>query len=85
MTLLNPFSDEAPPQRPELRIVAQQVAFAPDQFAALVSWLMLHRDDLDVLVYPEAGDDLVDHRDHALWLGEKLALDFSTLGRARTA
>src|SRR5215207_8429945 len=40
------------------------------QFARLLPWLMLNRDPLDVFVHPETGDDLADHRDHAMWLGE---------------
>ncbi len=58
-----------------------QVAFAPDQFDRLVPWLMLNRAGLVVFVHPETGDDLADHSDHAVWLGEKLTLDLSVLGR----
>ena len=58
-----------------------QVAFARERFADLVPWLMLHREGLDVLVHPETGDDVADHRDHALWLGEKLTLDIAALER----
>ena len=36
---------------------------------------MLNRDGLTVFVHPGTGDDLADHRDHALWLGEKLELN----------
>lgn len=56
-----------------------QVAFAPDQFAHLVPWLMLNREGLDVLVHPNSGHALADHRDHALWLGNSLALNLSAL------
>jgi DOPA 4,5-dioxygenase len=56
-----------------------QVAFAPDQFAQVVPWLMLNRNGLDVLVHPNTGDDLGDHRDRALWLGEKLPLNLEFL------
>ncbi|UFP96466.1 DOPA 4,5-dioxygenase family protein [Gloeobacter morelensis] len=61
-----------------------QVAFLPDQFDEIVPWLMLHREGLDILVHPETGDDLADHRHHALWLGEKLALNFECFQRAET-
>lgn len=56
-----------------------QVAFAADQFAELVPWLMLHRGGLAVLVHPLTGDDRADHDAHALWLGHKLALDLDAL------
>ncbi|MZR29131.1 DOPA 4,5-dioxygenase family protein [Sneathiella litorea] len=52
-----------------------QVAFATREFEKIVPWLMLNRQGLDILVHPETGNDLEDHRDHALWLGEKLTLN----------
>lgn len=58
-----------------------QVAFAPGLFAAVVPWLMLNRRGHAILVHPETGDALADHRDHPLWLGTPLALDFSVFGR----
>ncbi len=32
-----------------------------------------------MLVHPETGDDVIDHTDHALWLGEKLELNIDAL------
>lgn len=58
-----------------------QVAFAVSQFDRIVPYLMLNRDGLDVLVHPETGDDLIDHRDYAVWLGEKIPLKFEVLRR----
>ena len=54
-----------------------QVAFEPVLFAEIVPWLMLNRRGHPVLVHPNTGNDLADHRDYPLWLGEKIALDFS--------
>ena len=56
-----------------------QVAFGADDFAALVPWLALNRNGLDVLVHPETGDDVTDHTDHAIWLGTRLRLDIDSL------
>jgi DOPA 4,5-dioxygenase len=56
-----------------------QVAFSTDTFAEFVPWLMIHHGDLAVLIHPTTGDDLPDHTDYALWLGEKLDLDLSVL------
>ena len=57
-----------------------QVAFTPDQFDGIVRWLMLNRRGLTVLVHPETGHDLEDHRDRALWMGRMLDLNFDVLG-----
>jgi aromatic ring-cleaving dioxygenase len=56
-----------------------QVVFMPEQFHPVVTWLMLHRRGLNILVHPETGNDLLDHTDHALWLGEKLPLKLEVL------
>lgn len=57
-----------------------QVAFAPDQFAPIVRWLMLNRRGLTVLVHPVTGQDLGDHRDRSLWMGRVLDLKLDALG-----
>ncbi len=54
-----------------------QVAFEPALFSELVPWLMLNRDDLVVLLHPNTNDDLADHRDYPIWMGEAAALDLS--------
>lgn len=62
-----------------------QVAFAPDEFARVVPWLMLHREGLSVLVHPETGDDYQDHATHSLWLGTPLPLRLEIFGRTAHA
>jgi len=56
-----------------------QVAFLPEQFGKVVPWLMLNREGLDILVHPSTGDDVGDHTDRSLWLGEKLELNIESL------
>lgn len=56
-----------------------QLAFEPDLFAQLVPWLMMNRGDLVVFVHPLTGNDRVDHRDRALWMGAVRPLDLSVL------
>ena len=56
-----------------------QIAFAPELFAALVPWLALNRGALTVFLHPETGDPLLDHRDHAIWLGDKAELNLDAL------
>jgi aromatic ring-cleaving dioxygenase len=56
-----------------------QIAFPPSLFADLVPWLALNRGGLTVFVHPNTGNDLEDHRDRAIWLGESQKLDLSVL------
>lgn len=56
-----------------------QITFTPEDFAELVPWLALNRGGLTVFVHPETGDELPDHRDHAIWLGEKAELNLDAL------
>jgi len=58
-----------------------QLTFDQDQFAAVVSWLMLNRDGLSILVHPMTGDEVADHATNLLWLGEPLPLDLEFMRR----
>lgn len=62
-----------------------QMAFGAETFKDIVPWLMLNRAGLSILVHPETGDDVPDHRDHPLWLGDKLDLDISFLEAGNTS
>ena len=57
-----------------------QLTLPAPLFGQVIPWLMLNRAGLTVFVHPETGDALRDHRDHALWLGEKLELDLGVFG-----
>jgi aromatic ring-cleaving dioxygenase len=52
-----------------------QVAFDHALFDGLVPFLALHRDGLAILVHADStGDHKADHTDHAIWMGEVLAV-----------
>lgn len=46
-----------------------QLAFGPEQAADIIGWLALNRQGLTIFTHPITGDDLADHRDHAIWMG----------------
>jgi len=58
-----------------------QIAFPPALLPRLLPWLMLNRLGLTVLLHPETGNDLIDHTDHAAWLGKVLPLRLDVLRR----
>ncbi len=56
-----------------------QIAFAPALFGEIIPWLALNRDGLVIFVHPNTGQDLTDHAQRAIWLGETVELDLSAL------
>ena len=54
-----------------------QLSATPEQFASLLPWLALNRDDLIVFCHPDTGEHLDDHRDRGIWLGTGLALNLA--------
>ena len=56
-----------------------QLAFAPAVFGQFVPWLALNRAGLVVFVHPISDNELLDHRDRALWMGAVRPLDLSVL------
>lgn len=56
---------------------SSQVAFPASRFADVVPWFALNRAGLVIFIHPESGDEMADHRDHAIWLGAKRELDLS--------
>ena len=56
-----------------------QLAFKAELFSQVVPWLMMNRDGLVVFLHPLSGNELVDHRDRAMWMGAIRPLDLSML------
>ena len=56
-----------------------QLAFRPAVFGELIPWLALHRGGLVVFIHPISNNDLVDHRDRAMWMGAVRPLDLGVL------
>jgi aromatic ring-cleaving dioxygenase len=59
-----------------------QLSVPPEKFLDVIPWLALNRDGLTVFVHPLTGDDLIDHRDGAMWMGAVRPLDLSMFGGA---
>ena len=54
-----------------------QLAFGPEVVGVVLPWLALYRHGLVVFLHPLTGDELADHRDHAIWMGAIRPLDLS--------
>ena len=61
-----------------------QLAFKAPLFADVIPWLALNRNGLVVFIHPITGNDLVDHRDRAIWMGAVRPLDLSVLPETST-
>jgi aromatic ring-cleaving dioxygenase len=51
--------------------------FKSEAFMQVVGFLAEHRDGLSILIHPLSGNSVLDHTDHALFLGQKEDLDLS--------
>ena len=56
-----------------------QVAFKADEFGTIVPWLALNRKGLTVFVHGLSGDDIYDHTELVVWLGESVDLNLDAL------
>jgi len=54
-----------------------QIKFSLSLFSTIVPWLMLNRDGLTIFLHPNTSDDLADHDQFPIWMGEMLPLDLS--------
>ncbi len=54
-----------------------QLAFGAELIGEVLPWLALNRKGLVVFLHPDTGDDLLDHTEHAIWMGAIRPLDLS--------
>lgn len=54
-----------------------QLAYDADVLNQVLPWLALNREGLVVFTHPLSGDDLRDHRDYAIWMGQVRPLKLS--------
>ena len=59
--------------------------FTTARFEKVVPWLMLNRDNLDVLVHPLTDNSYDDHSRYAVWLGTPVELRLNTMRRTYRA
>ncbi len=57
-----------------------QLAFEPEAVVQVLPWLAMNRNGLVVFLHPLSGDELADHRDHAIWMGAVRSLKLSVFG-----
>ena len=47
-----------------------QVSFGGNDFASFIPWLDENRKELTIFVHGVTGDDLKDHTEHTMWMGQ---------------
>lgn len=58
-----------------------QLSFAAENFGDIVPWLAIHRGALDVFVHLGTDDDLYDHTQGVIWLGQSHPLKLDQFQR----
>jgi len=58
---------------------SHQIAFNPELFGQIIPFLALNRNGLVILIHPNTDDQIGDHRDRAIWMGDIRPLDFDIL------
>ena len=56
-----------------------QIAVKAGEFGTLVPWLALNRNGLTVFVHGLSGQDMYDHTELVMWLGDSVELNLSAL------
>lgn len=56
-----------------------QIAFKAEEFGTAVPWLALNRKGLTVFVHGLSGDDMYDHTELVMWLGDSQELNLDAL------
>jgi aromatic ring-cleaving dioxygenase len=52
-----------------------QLSVPTHLFGDILSFVAINRKDLTVFSHPDTGHDLLDHTDHAIWMGEVLEMN----------
>lgn len=52
-----------------------QITVPKELFEKMTNWLLENRNGVDVFIHAVTGDDLLDHTDYVMWIGEKHKLN----------
>ena len=56
-----------------------QLLFSKEKLTEMIIWLLESRKGLSIFIHPVTGDDVLDHTEYAIWLGQKWDLDLKAL------
>lgn len=54
-----------------------EVDFKGEHFLAMIHFMQENRDGLSILIHPLSGNEILDHTDHAMFLGKKEKLNLA--------
>lgn len=60
---------------------SREIFFRGQQQTAVMSWLTENRSGFSILVHAVSGDDILDHTEYCLWLGDAKELDLTKLSK----
>ena len=54
-----------------------QITVPTGELDRFIPWILKNRGSCDVFLHPNTGNDLEDHRDHAIWIGNSYPLNLT--------
>ena len=70
-------------EEPEFNDPHQRAGFFAElpaaEFGAVVPWVMLNQNGMNMFIHPITGDHIADHRDFPMWLGMSLTMNLDAL------
>lgn len=52
-----------------------QLTIKTEDFGQVLGWFVFNHKDLILFIHPNTGNDLIDHTEHAIWLGRSVELN----------
>ena len=59
-----------------------QVLVKNEDFYKTMEWFLTNRKGFSIFVHPVTGDDLLDHSDYAMWIGDSYKLNLDMFRKA---
>lgn len=58
-----------------------QISVRNQDFEKMLVWFLVERGGLDIFIHPLSGDEIKDHSDYAMWIGQSYQLNLEIFTR----